>query len=400
MPDEPGHSSDDSPGSAGATVVLDRLIGFGRFLRAQGLVVGTGRVMTFVRAAAALDAFDRSQLHAAARASLVSRPEDYPKFDVLFDRYFGSGLAHPPQENDDEAPGPSDPGGAEAEGTEGQTIASVSTWSSSDAREEELDEDAALRLVASPTEVLRTKDFAKLSPDERRAILRSVRRLVMEAPHRWSRRFRPSPRGDRFDMRRTLRRSLRTQGEPFSRAWRDRRTRPRPLVLLLDVSGSMAPYSRPLLEFAHAAAAAGRRVEVFVFGTRLTRITRLVRSRDPDAALDAVGQSVVDWEGGTRIGESLKQLLDEWSARSALRGSVVILASDGLERGDPDVLAKQIERLGRLVHRLVWVNPLKGSPRYEPLARGMAVSLPHIDVFLPGHNLESLEALAETVSAG
>lgn len=201
-------------------------------------------------------------------------------------------------------------------------------------------------------------------------------------------------------MRRTLRRSLKTEGEPFHRAWRDRRTRPRPLVLLLDVSGSMAPYSRPLLEFAHAAAQAGRRVEVFVFGTRLTRITRLVRSRDPDAALDAVGQTVVDWEGGTRIGESLKQLLDEWSARSALRGSVVILASDGLERGDPELLAKQIARLGRLVHRLVWVNPLKGSPRYEPLARGMAVSLPHIDVFLPGHNLESLEALAETVSAG
>jgi uncharacterized protein with von Willebrand factor type A (vWA) domain len=254
--------------------------------------------------------------------------------------------------------------------------------------------------VASPSEVLRSKDFAKLTPDERRAMLRSVRRLVLEAPHRSSRRFKPSSRGARFDMRRTLRRSLKTQGEPFDRAWRDRRTRPRPLVLLLDVSGSMAPYSRPLLEFAHAAAQAGRKVEVFVFGTRLTRITRLVRSRDPDAALDAVGQTVVDWEGGTRIGESLKQLLDEWSARSALRGSVVILASDGLERGDPDVLAKQIARLGRLVHRLVWVNPLKGSPRYEPLARGMAVSLPHIDVVLPGHNLESLEALAETVSAG
>jgi uncharacterized protein with von Willebrand factor type A (vWA) domain len=254
--------------------------------------------------------------------------------------------------------------------------------------------------VASATEVLRTKDFAKLTADERRAMLRSVRKLVLEAPHRPSRRYRPSARGARFDMRRTLRRSLRTEGEPFERAWRDRRTKARPLVLLLDVSGSMAPYSRPLLEFAHAAAAAGRRVEVFVFGTRLTRITRLIRSRDPDAALDAIGDTVVDWEGGTRIGESLKQLLDEWSARSALRGSVVILASDGLERGDPALLAAQIARLSRLVHRLVWINPLKGSPRYEPLARGMAAALPHIDTFLPGHNLESLEALAAAVSSG
>ena len=199
-------------------------------------------------------------------------------------------------------------------------------------------------------------------------------------------------------MRRTLRRSLRTEGEPFRRAWQDRRSRPRPLVLLLDVSGSMAPYSRPLLEFAHAAAQTGRRVEVFCFGTRLTRITRWVRARDPDEAFAAVGRAVADWEGGTRIGDSLKELLDEWSARSALRGSVVVLCSDGLERGDPDVLARQIARLGRLVHRLVWVNPLKGSPRYEPLARGMAAALPHIDVFLPGHNLASLEALAEAVA--
>jgi uncharacterized protein len=384
--------------------VLDRLVGFGRFLRANGMAVGTGRILTFARAAAALDAFDREQLHAAARTTLVSRPEDFGSLDALFNRYFGAGFAAPGDIQAKAEPGASAEaarrGDATEDGLEAHAAPVASSWSSSDATDDELDEEAALRLVASPSEVLRTKDFAKLTPDERRLMLRSVRRLVMEAPHRSSRRFRPSPRGTRFDMRRTLRRSLKTQGEPFDRAWRDRRTKPRPLVLLLDVSGSMAPYSRPLLEFAHAAAQAGRRVEVFVFGTRLTRITRLVRSRDPDAALEAIGHTVVDWEGGTRIGESLKQLLDEWSARSALRGSVVILASDGLERGDPELLAKQIGRLGRLVHRLVWVNPLKGSPRYEPLARGMAVSLPHIDVFLPGHNLESLEALAETVSSG
>jgi len=379
---------------------LHRLVGFGRFLRSNGLAVGTGRILTFCRAAAALDPFDRDDLRAAAHASLVSRPEDFGRLDALFDAYFRGSLRLPAEDGSDaagEAPGarPRDPGvGETVEETVGRSSA---RWSPA-TEGEEAEGEAAIRLVASTTEVLRQKDFAKLSPQERRAMLASVRRLVLETPHRRTRRYRRSSRGARFDMRRTLRRSLRTEGEPFRRAWQDRRSRPRPLVLLLDVSGSMAPYSRPLLEFAHAAAQTGRRVEVFCFGTRLTRITRWVRARDPDEAFAAVGRAVADWEGGTRIGDSLKELLDEWSARSALRGSVVVLCSDGLERGDPDVLARQIARLGRLVHRLVWVNPLKGSPRYEPLARGMAAALPHIDVFLPGHNLASLEALAEAVA--
>src|SRR3989449_4632277 len=160
----------------------------------------------------------------------------------------------------------------------------------------------------------------------------------------------------------------------------------------------MAAYSHPLIEFAHAAALAGDRVEVFCFGTRLTRITRALRIRDPSRALAAVGSAVADWESGTRIGDSLKELLDAWATRSALRGSVVVLCSDGLERGDPELLARHMERLSRLAHRLVWVNPLKGSPRYEPLARGMATALPFVDIFLPGHNLESLEALSAAVA--
>ena len=160
----------------------------------------------------------------------------------------------------------------------------------------------------------------------------------------------------------------------------------------------MAPYSRPLVEFAHATAMAGRRVEAFCFGTRLTRITRALTGREPGGALSRVAGLVVDWEGGTRIGQSLQELLDGWAARSALRGSVTVLCSDGLERGDPEFLARQMERLSRLTYRLIWVNPLKGSPRYEPLARGMAASLPFVDVFLPGHDLESLEALSEVVA--
>ena len=274
-------------------------------------------------------------------------------------------------------------------------------WTSSRVEGDDVDDEepAAIRIVASDAEVLRHKDFAEFTEAERLQAMAIVRRLTLALPSRPSRRYRPARTGDRFDMRGTLRASMRTEGEPFRRAWRSRSTRQRPLVLVLDVSGSMAPYSRPLVHFAHAAAAAGRRVEVFCFGTRLTRITPAIRRRDPAAATRAVSQAVQDWEGGTRIGESLKQLLDRWAPRSALRGSIVVLCSDGLERGDPELLTRQMERLRRLAHRIVWVNPLKGSPRYEPLARGMAASLPHVDVFLPGHNLESLEALTRAVSA-
>ncbi len=168
-------------------------------------------------------------------------------------------------------------------------------------------------------------------------------------------------------------------------------------MLILDISGSMAPYARALMQFGYAAMAAGRRVEVFVFGTRLTRVTRTLRTKDPDRALHEIGKQVADWEGGTRIGESLKTLLDGWSQRAALRGAVVVLCSDGLERGDPELLKAQMARLRRLAHRVVWVNPLKGSPRYEPLARGMAAAMPSIDEFLSGHNLESLEHLGRVL---
>jgi uncharacterized protein with von Willebrand factor type A (vWA) domain len=214
-----------------------------------------------------------------------------------------------------------------------------------------------------------------------------------------TRRTKPAGSGAVFDMRRTLRRSLRTQGEPFERAWRTRKSRRRPLVLILDVSGSMSPYARALMQFAYAAMAAGRRVETFCFGTRLTRVTRTLRTKDPDRALHEIGTQVEDWEGGTRIGESLKALLDGWSQRAALRGAVVVLCSDGLERGDPELLRAQMARLRRLAHRVVWVNPLKGSPRYEPLARGMAAALPSVDVFLSGHNLESLEELSRALAS-
>jgi len=377
---------------------LARLIGFGRDLRRRGLPVGTGRIVTFCRSAAALGALDREDLYWAGRGSLISRPEDVEAFDAAFDAWFRQGvrieLDLPGAVDAVEAPD-GDGGAEDLEVVQDHIVARE--WHDME-EGEEAEGEASIRIVASAMEVLREKSFADLTEEERRRVARLIRRLAVQVPMRKTRRYRPATSGPRFDVRRTIRRSLRTQGEPFHRAWRVRGTRTRPLVLILDISGSMAPYSRALVQFAFAAMAAGRRVEVFCFGTRLTRVTRTLRTKDPDRALHEIGRLVEDWEGGTRIGASLKELLDGWSQRAAIRGSVAVVCSDGLERGEPDLLREQMARLRRLVHKIVWVNPLKGSPHYEPLARGMAAALPSIDEFLPGHNLESLEELGRVLA--
>jgi hypothetical protein len=384
---------------------LSPLIELGRTLRARGLPVGTGRVLTFCRSVAALGLTDRDSLYWAGRVSLVASRPDIDAYDETFDEWYRSlGRTEPalsfeldlPGEEDLEPPRLGEPE-EQGEGAEEGQVAQA--WRrAGDGEEPEEGEESALRIVASGVEVLRSKSFADLSEDERRRVAKMIRDLTFRVPVERTRRTRSAPKGATFDVRRTLRRSLRTQGEPFERAWRARRTRARPLVLILDISGSMSPYARALLQFGFAAMAAGRRVEVFCFGTRLTRVTRTLRTKDPDRALHEISRRVADWEGGTRIGESLKTLLDGWSQRAALRGSVVVLCSDGLERGDPTLLRDQMARLRRLAHRVVWANPLKGSPRYEPLARGMAAALPSVDVFLSGHNLESLEELGRTLA--
>jgi uncharacterized protein with von Willebrand factor type A (vWA) domain len=377
---------------------LGPLVAFGRRLRALGLPVGTGRILTFVRAVGALGFADRGSLYWAGRISMVARRDDLTTYDLAFEDWYRSLRPETELEIELELATLGDAG------TRGEDPDGTATAAEPYARGEDLDheprpgDEAAVGLVASAVEVLRSKAFADLSEEERGDVGASIRALAVSLPEVRARRTRPSTKGDRVDVRRTLRRSLRTRGEPFERAWRGRRLRGRPLVLLLDVSGSMSPYARALVQFGYAAMAAGRRVEVFCFGTRLTRVTRTLRTRDPDRALREIGRSVADWEGGTRIGDSLKTLLDGWSQRGALRGAVVVLCSDGLERGDPELLRSQMERLGRLAHRVVWVNPLKGSPRYEPLARGMAAALPSVDVFLSGHNLVSLSELSRTLA--
>jgi uncharacterized protein with von Willebrand factor type A (vWA) domain len=372
-------------------------------LRARGLPVGTGRILTFVRAVAALGLTDRSSLYWAGRVSMIGRREDLAAYDVAFEDWYRSLRSTEDLKIELDLPSLARQGiewGDQPEDLDVRAGRTAAEWHGL-AEEDEAqkpDDEAAIRIVASAVEVLRSKSFADLSEEERDEVGRLIRALAIALPERRMRRTRPSAKGAGFDIRRTLRRSLRTRGEPFERAWRDRRVRGRPLVLILDVSGSMSPYARALVQFGYAAMAAGRRVEVFCFGTRLTRVTRTLRTKDPDRALHEIGRTVADWEGGTRIGESLKALIDGWGQRAALRGAVVVLCSDGLERGDPELLRSQMARLGRLAHKVVWVNPLKGSPRYEPLARGMAAALPSVDVFLSGHNLESLSELSRTLA--
>jgi uncharacterized protein len=257
----------------------------------------------------------------------------------------------------------------------------------------------------SDVELLHEKDFAEYSEGERLAARAIMRRLASVGPQRASRRTRPArrrgapPHAATPDLRRTIRASLRTGGDPFERHWREPGQRPRPLVLVCDVSGSMEPYARMLLQYMQACVAARRRVEAFVFGTRLTRVTGELAGRDPDRALDRAAGAAEDWSGGTRIGEALATLNREYGRRVG-RGAIVVLLSDGWDRGDPQQLSAEMARLERCTYRLIWLNPLKASPEYEPLTRGMQAALPYVDHFLAGNSLASLEDLAILMERG
>jgi uncharacterized protein len=348
---------------------LVRLTEFGRALRAEGLPVGTGRIETFCRAAALLPV---DELYWAGRATLVSRHDDIAAYDDVFRSFFGA-------EREQSTPLPPPPAlsMAEAEGPHGG---------------EELEDTRSRVGLASRVELLRHKSFAACTAEDLAQIAELMSRLRIAAPPRRTRRRRPAHRGE-LDVRRTVRRALRTDGDPAWIARRERRLRPRRLVLLLDVSGSMSDYSRALFMFGYAALRADPRWEAFCFGTRLTRVTRTLAASDPDEALRRATADVVDWDGGTRIGDSLKTFLDRYGHGGLARGAVVVLCSDGLDTGDPAQLGEQMARLARLARTIVWLNPLKEHPAYEPLARGMAAALPHVDVFASGHDLASLEEL-------
>ena len=354
------------------------LVDFASELRIAGLAVGSGDVLTYCAAMTPLDPTDLLDLYWAGRATLVTRRENIPIYDEVFRRFF---LAA---------------GDPVTEllmikalvTAETQSVLQVpATDPDGDARQEE----AALGLMASDAETLRHKSFTSCTPEE----LAALRRIRLTPPRRRTRRTAAARSGRAPDLRRMVRESLRMQGEPAEMLWRRRKARLRPLILILDVSGSMADYSRHLLQFAYSAKRAAARVEVFCFGTRLTRVTRALDHRRPDAALELAAKAVFDWEGGTRIGASLDAFVKDWGRRGLCRGGIVVICSDGLDRGDPAVLATAMERLSRLSHRVVWMNPHKGdNANFRPSTLGMMVAAPHVDLLLSGHDLSSLEELA------
>jgi len=374
-------------GQSGRTPLVDpqRLaVGFASILRRAGLAVPVGSLALFVDSLDAVGLEDRDRVYWAGRAALIHRPEDAGLYDRAFDQFW-TGAPPPRSVLPHVAPVVLEVPAEDAAPPEGVAP----------------DGDGDLEVVRySPVEILRHKDFAAYTQSDFDEAHRLLHRLRLAAPGQRSRRLEPAPgrRSGQPDLRRTVRRALRTGGEAIELSRRAPGRRLRRLVLLCDVSGSMEPYSRALLRFAHAATLARGRVEVFALGTRLTRLSRHLRSRDPDAALAGAAGAVPDWSGGTRLGEGLREFNDEWGVRGLARGGVVVILSDGWDRGAPDALAEQMARLHRVAHQVVWVNPLKAAPGYAPLARGMAAALPWVDDFVEGHSLAALEALADVIA--
>ncbi len=357
-------------------------------MRAGGVRVGVGELLTAHRALVAIDPTDRAGVYFALRSTLCSHHEDLAAFDAAFAEWFAPPLPERPETPE----------------VLGDVASLVLPRVAVPAVELPAGDLGAEVVPAawSAVELLRDKDFADYSAAERRLARRVMRSLASSTPTRPSRRTRAArrrgaaPHAARPDLRRTMRAALRTQGDPVERHWREPGERPRPLVLVCDVSGSMEPYARMLLTYLQACVAARRRVEAFVFATRLTRVTAELRGRDPDRALERATHATQDWSGGTRIGEALATLNREHGRRLG-RGAVIALLSDGWDRGEPAQLEREMARLARCSHRLIWLNPLKAHPGYEPLTRGMQAALPHVDHFMPGNSLASLEELAYTL---
>lgn len=358
-----------------------RLASFAEALRRRGIPVPVSSMIEFARSLRHVDAADPLDLYWSGRTTLVKDPAHIDAYDEVFAAFAG----------DLRSPTTTSRGSqSQDEGSEG-AVRRLAQMGGSPTR---ADTEAAHSVEASSIEILREKRFDRVTPEEALQLIRMIRNLRIETPLRRSRRRSSSASGTLPDLRATLRRAASVGGEPIRPAERGRRLVARPVVLLLDISGSMRAYSRYLLQFGHAASRTGLPTHVFCFGTRLTRVTKSVALVDLDRALAEVAELVPDWEGGTKIGESVGTFIDEWGRKGLARGAVVLICSDGMERGDPAGLGVQMARLARIAHRIVWINPLKGDVRYQPTARGMVAALPYIDVFRSGHNLASLEALA------
>lgn len=360
-------------------------VAFARVLRGAGVNAPVDSVVAFVESLHRLGIGSRDAVYWAGRATLVRKPEDFDTFDRAFAVFWDSRSANV-------ADSVTETIRVALAADDGEESDSTGTSQANEA-------DVTLTLRFSAIESLREKDFADYSDDELVLSRELMSRLRLAGPRRRSLRLRPS-RGTHAtpDLRRTVRASLRSGGEPLRRYWKRPDDKLRRLVLLLDISGSMEPYSRAFLRFVHAAVAGRQRVEAFTFGTRLTRLTKELSTRNPDEAISRAARQVTDWSGGTRLGECLRTFNDDWGVRGLARGSIVVVLSDGWDRGDSELLGREMQRLHRAAHRVIWVNPLKVTAGYAPLAKGMAAALPHVDDFVEGHSIDALDRLCRAIS--
>jgi uncharacterized protein len=363
------------------------LVGFTTELRRAGVPVGSGDVLTYCSAATVVDVTDLVDLYWAGRCTLVTRREQVPTYHRTFVTYF---LGEP-----EDSPGAS-PFSPVARA---EALATLQIAETERTGEEKDEPEAELGYAAARASTVKSKSFAACTPEELAVLRRILRTMQLAPPRRRTRRTVPARHGRLPDLRRTVRESMRLHGEPGALHQRRRRLRTRRLTLLLDVYGSMADYSRNLVQFAHTSSRASNRTEVFCFGTRLTRITRELEHRRPDQALDRAAAAVTDWEGGTRIGACLDEFVRRWARRGLTRGGIVVICSDGLDRGDPELLESAMQHLSRLCHRIVWLNPHKGGRSdFTPDTLGMMVAEPYVDELLSGHDLASLSEFAQVLA--
>jgi uncharacterized protein with von Willebrand factor type A (vWA) domain len=372
--------------------VLTNLIDFGRVLRIRGLDVHSGRMLDVIQALQHVDISSRDEVYHTCRALLVHRREDLGLFDRTFDQFWRGTIRRQKKSARPAAP-PAPEAPDASEKTAAPPRASLSPRLLQEAVSAVASPHEAAARTWSDVATFAQKDFSEFTADEIALARAAVDRIVWDPGRRRTRRW-VAGRGRRIDVRAALARSLRTGGDTVVLPRRRRRLRPRAIVLLCDVSGSMEPYSRMLLHFAHAMSRRHGRVEAFVFSTAVTRITPELRLSRLDEAAAAAARIVPDWSGGTRIGDSLRQFHQRWTRRVLHRAPVVLLVSDGWDRGEPAILRDQVARLQRSCHRLIWLNPLIGTTDYAPLTRALQAALPHVDDFLPVRTLTNLVDLA------
>ncbi len=397
--------------------IIERNIAhFARRLRKAGIKVGTGHVMEMLHALEAVGFETREDVRASLQAIAVYRPDQIEVFQAEFDAFWKDLLkAQPPlfdmrvlpdEEENKPPPQERDRDTQErkkSEEVDGESEESTLSITADEVAESDESEDHEASpddvIMFSADEALRKKDFGQFTPDEVARARRIMERINWRLGKRTTRRMERAHKGQSYDQRAMLRSSLRQGGIPLDLKYRKRKEKMRPLVLICDISGSMDRYARTLLQFVHTLESGLENVEVFVFSTRLTRITRELRKRDVDQAITDVVNAVDDWSGGTRIGEAIRDFNYRWSRRVLRSNATVVLISDGWDRGDPFLLGEEIARLQRSCRRLIWLNPLLGASGYQPLTQGLKAALPYVDYFMPIHNLQSLEALADLLSS-